>query len=268
MIMAFSPAPAKKDDDGLLEGRISTPTTLRNGADKSPSTMTSMDIDTPTVRLSPKNASTAKMMYDISPTNLEKTMDGITDDHDPYKNKTKIRAPKTPKPRVPTYNKQEKGSCFLYLANVVRFEQFANDVQALNPTFVSRGRMDTLWYKTLRTLYANWKDPSMTPEMKRKVLKKANSQTAGYEGFDAKAYWELQNMANGMDGLSVVKEVEAKNPHFKAMELARQKKKAERRRVVDAKKKEAANEFVVEAARRESAGESKTGFSETDGMEF
>lgn len=44
-------------------------------------------------------------------------------------------------------------------------------------------------------------------------------------------YWELQKVTNSLGGMTVAgKEPKAqKNPHFKAMQEARQRKKAERR---------------------------------------
>ncbi|PVH89895.1 hypothetical protein DL98DRAFT_579672 [Cadophora sp. DSE1049] len=173
------------------------------------------------------------MMYDLPSQALDKAMDEILSEEPTQPNKPKkvrSRKEKKPDPIIPDYKKMP-GEYFLFLANELRYENFANDVQALNPEFVKRSDMDCIWYKALRLHHTEWNDKSLTHSAKKKVLSQANSQTGGYEGFDPKAYWELQKVVNGLEGMSVVgKEPKVqKNPHFKAMQEARQRKKAERR---------------------------------------
>ncbi|KAH7419073.1 hypothetical protein BKA64DRAFT_633773 [Cadophora sp. MPI-SDFR-AT-0126] len=189
-----------------------------------------------TVRSSPKNAATAKMMYDMPYQALDKAIDGILGEEPTQPQKPKRirnKKEKKPDPKVPNY-KKKPGEYFLFLVNEHRYENFANDVQALNPEFVKRADMDTIWYKTLRIHHSEWNDRSLTHSAKKKVLSLANSQTGGYDGFNPKAYWELQKVMNGLEDMFVDEKEPAvqKNPHFKAMQEARLRRKAKLRLAV------------------------------------
>ncbi|KAK0124287.1 hypothetical protein ONS95_009259 [Cadophora gregata] len=161
-------------------------------------------------------------------------MDGILGEEAPQPDKPKkvrIKKARRPDPIVSNY-KKKPSEFFLFLVNELRYEKFANDVQALNPDFVKRGYMESICkYKTLRIHHSEWNDRSSTHLDKKKVLRYANSQTSGYDGFDPKEYWELQRLVNGLDGMTVAgKEPKVqKNLHFKAMQEARLRKKVERR---------------------------------------
>lgn len=109
---------------------------------------------------------------------LNKTMDSVIDDQPSYpRNPKKVRFLKAPKPIAPDY-KQKKDAYFLYLINDVKYEKFANDAQALNPHFIKRSSMETLWYKTLKNHYANCKEDSLAPLGRKKTLAQANRQAS------------------------------------------------------------------------------------------
>jgi len=125
----------------------------------------SMQVESLTVRSSPKNAATglvlppssateseiltvmlARMMYDLPSQALDKAMDGVLNDEPtPPIKATGKRGKKEKKLNlnVPGYGK-EPGEYFLYLVNEVRYEKFAKDVQALNPESVKRSDMEIL----------------------------------------------------------------------------------------------------------------------------
>ncbi|KAH7342945.1 hypothetical protein BKA65DRAFT_478817 [Rhexocercosporidium sp. MPI-PUGE-AT-0058] len=200
-----------------------SPSLPQSRGDQLPPAIGRMGVSALNVRSSPENASAAMVMRDMP------AKDSIIDNQpSKSRNAKKVRFLKAAKPIAPIY-KQKKDAYFLYLVNEVRYEKFANDAQALSPSFIKRSSMETLWYKTLRNHYANWKGQSLGSLSRKKALVQANKQAAGYEGFDAKSYWELQNMVHGMEGMSVDKEADPKFAHFRAMERARRARKAELR---------------------------------------
>ncbi|CZT11797.1 uncharacterized protein RAG0_15836 [Rhynchosporium agropyri] len=224
---------------GPVVGLFSFSTSFEYSEVQTPAVTTKMDVDAPTFCFSLTKAPTANALYGMSLSNLDDAMDSVIkhdDNHFLPQVRDKQHAPKPQKLRVPDYKQQE--DAFLHLANVVRFEKFANDTQAHCPGPITRGQMENLWHKTLRIHYDNWKDSNLSAGMRRKALAKANLQVEGYQGFDAKAYWGLQALTRVMDGISIGQEAEikVKNGHFKAMEQARRKKKEQRRVKVDAEK--------------------------------
>ncbi|KAH9216411.1 hypothetical protein DL95DRAFT_497272 [Leptodontidium sp. 2 PMI_412] len=209
--MGFHPLHNGKGEYGPFRDHVSVPPSPQRLLDQPPPAMGTMEVDYLNARHSPKNATTTTAMPVADLSALNKTMDSVIDDQPSYpRNPKKVRFLKAPKPIAPDYN-QKKDAYFVYLINDVKYEKFANDAQALNPHFIKRSSMETLWYKTLKNHYAN----------------SNGLQTGGYEGFDANRYWELQNMVNGMEGMSVAKEVDPKPSHFRAMETARRRRKAE-----------------------------------------
>ncbi|KAG4443793.1 hypothetical protein IFR05_000693 [Cadophora sp. M221] len=230
--MNFQPEYKYKEKCGAIGDIVPAPYYPQGLRDQPPPAMGIMEGDFLNTRYSSKSATTATTMPADALAPVEKLMENVVDDEPSHSRNSEFQVsktpkkPKTPKSIAPDY-KQKKDAYFVHLVNVVKYEKFANDAQALSSHFIKRSSMDALWYKTLKNHYANWReDPSGAPLGRKKTLAQANQQTRGYEGFDSNRHWQLQNMMHGMEGLSFVKEVDPKFGHFRGMESARRKRKA------------------------------------------
>ncbi|KAK0129857.1 hypothetical protein ONS96_000406 [Cadophora gregata f. sp. sojae] len=160
-------------------------------------------------------------------------MDGILGEEAPQPDKPKkvrIKKARRPDPIVSNY-KKKPSEFFLFLVNELRYEKFANDVQALNPDFVKRGYMESICTRLSESTIVNGMTGGQHTWTRRRSC--VTPILSGYDGFDPKEYWELQRLVNGLDGMTVAgKEPKVqKNLHFKAMQEARLRKKVERRLV-------------------------------------